>query len=864
MKNYSPSLSAALQGGYFRYHPLAWCLLLTVSPSWAADYFDPSFLGEPDENINIDLSPFAEPGGVAPGEYTLWVFVNQRSVGRYALTFQKNAQGKVAPVFTPEQLNSFGVAVDQVPSLKGLAKDSQIDNLTSVVPQAVTKLDLPRLRLDISVPQIAMQRQLRGAIDPSQWQDGIPALMANYHISAGHTSNDVNGETHRTKNLFTSIRPGLNLGPWRLRSTFTYSRLEYSGRNNKPDETRTESDFNNTYLMRDIAKIRSSLLVGQSNTGSDIFDSVPFLGMKLQSNEQMLPAQLRGFSPAISGIANTNARITVRQGGNIIYETFVAPGPFYINDLPQAGLSGDYDVTVTESDGSQRRFVVPYSSLPVMLRPGAWKYELTTGRYDGNLTHGSRKAVFVLGTGVYGLPKGFTLYGGLLGSDDYQALSLGSGVSLGMLGAISLDVTQSWAKFDKGSTQSGQSYRFRYSKSMLETGTTFDLTAMRYSTENFYSFHDFNSLGHQLKEGIAPWLLQRRRTSFQTQISQQMGKWGSVSFRATRDDFWGDDRKLTGLSFSYSNSLKGISYSINYNIDRVSDENKDWPENRQISFNISVPFSIFGYAKALQSAYAVGSISHDNDGRTQNQIGIMGSALDGRISYGITQNWGNQGQPSSTSLTAGYQGSKGSINAGYSYSSNTQSVNLNASGSVLVHAGGVTFARGMGESVALVHAPGARGVSVNGATTVTDSRGYAIVPHLSNYLRNSIGLDPSTLPEGVNVVQTNVNVFPTNGAVVKAEFATRVGYQALMTLKYGTGFVPFGATASLLGATEGEENGSIVGDSGQIYMTGLPATGELLVKWGESDNRQCRVNFNVAAISTSPDRPMRQVTYECR
>ncbi|MHC1473127.1 fimbria/pilus outer membrane usher protein, partial [Klebsiella pneumoniae] len=84
----------------------------------------------------------------------------------------------------------------------------------------------------------------------------------------------------------------------------------------------------------------------------------------------------------------------------VVYETYVAPGPFYINDIQQAGLSGDYDVKVTEADGTERQFIVPYSSLPVMLRPGGWKYELTAGQYDGNLTDGSRRADFMLGTVV--------------------------------------------------------------------------------------------------------------------------------------------------------------------------------------------------------------------------------------------------------------------------------------------------------------------------------------------------------------------------------------------------------------------------------------------------------------------------------
>ncbi|WP_415881069.1 fimbria/pilus outer membrane usher protein [Klebsiella variicola] len=49
----------------------------------------------------------------------------------------------------------------------------------------------------------------------------------------------------------------------------------------------------------------------------------------------------------------------------------------------------------------------------------------------------------------------------------------------------------------------------------------------------------------------------------------------------------------------------------------------------------------------------------------------------------------------------------------------------------------------MGDSVALVSAPGAAGVSVNGGTAVTDWRGYAVVPYLTDYTRNSVGVDPS-------------------------------------------------------------------------------------------------------------------------
>lgn len=146
---------------------------------------------------------------------------------------------------------------------------------------------------------------------------------------------------------------------------------------------------------------------------------------------------------------------------------------------------------------------------------------------------------------------------------------------------------------------------------------------------------------------------------------------------------------------------------------------------------------------------------------------------------------------------------------------------------------------------------------------MTDWRGYAVSPYLLDYNKNSIGLDPSTLPMDVDLVQSNVNVYPTKGAVVKASFTTRIGYQVLMTLKQETKYVPFGAIATLVSDDGAETINSIVGDSGQVYLTGLPENGKLLVKWGEDAAQQCQVNFDLRNLTMSADMPIRQVSYRC-
>lgn len=85
------------------------------------------------------------------------------------------------------------------------------------------------------------------------------------------------------------------------------------------------------------------------------------------------------------GIARTPARLTIRQNGYVIYQSTVAAGPFTITDLNPTSSSGDLDVVLEEKDGSEQRYSVPYSTLPLLQREGRIKYDVVAGRYrSGN------------------------------------------------------------------------------------------------------------------------------------------------------------------------------------------------------------------------------------------------------------------------------------------------------------------------------------------------------------------------------------------------------------------------------------------------------------------------------------------------
>ncbi len=111
-----------------------------------------------------------------------------------------------------------------------------------------------------------------------------------------------------------------------------------------------------------------------------MFDSVAFRGVQIATDDRMLPESLRGYAPVVRGTAQSNARVTIRQNGQVIYETNVSPGPFEIKDLYATGYGGNLDVTVTEADGRTENFTVPFASVAQSLRPGTTRFSVTAGQ----------------------------------------------------------------------------------------------------------------------------------------------------------------------------------------------------------------------------------------------------------------------------------------------------------------------------------------------------------------------------------------------------------------------------------------------------------------------------------------------------
>lgn len=841
-------------------HALRWrhmmLLTLALSPATrAAGYFNPAFLSD-DPSAVASLKRFEKGSGHGPGKYRVDLYLNENFISTEDIEFKAPAEkkGDVIPCLTRVRLDALGVEMKAFPDIAALSPDDCVP-LTTMIPGARTDFDFEQQQLKISLPQAAMKQSARGYIPPEQWDDGITALLLNYDFTGSNSWGD-----SVSNNYYLNLQSTLNVGPWRLHD---YSSGTYSGGQDSGSASRW--DHVSTYLQRSIIPLKGELTVGDSYTPSDVFDSVGFRGVQIASDDNMLPDSLRGFAPTVRGIAKSNAKVTIKQNGYVIYQTYVSPGAFEINDLYPTSSSGDMDVDITETDGTHTTFSVPYSAVPLLQREGRIKYAFTGGQYHTN-TDNQDDENFAQGTIIWGLPYGLTAYGGVQHADNYQAENLGLGLNLGDYGAFSTDLTQANSTLADDSKHTGQSLRFLYAKSLSATGTNFQLLGYRYSTQGYYTLSDttytrmsghhvdtLDESGNDNEDDPANWtdyydLYYNKRGKIQVNISQQVGSVGSVYVTGSQQSYWNTSETDSLFQVGYSGNLHDVSYNLSFSYNKAQGQ----PDSdQQFALSISLPLGKWlssggdnsDVNSQANNAYATYNNSTDSHGKMTQAAGVSGTLLrDNNLSYTVQQGYANKGDGANGNASLDYQGGLGNSNIGYNYSSGYQQVNYGLSGGIVAHANGITLSQPLGSTNVLIKAPGAAGVDIENSTGVkTDWRGYAVVPYATTYRQNRIALNTDTLGDKTDIDNAVVDVVPSEGALVVADFKAHTGLRALVTLMYHNKPVPFGATVS---RSDGGTS-TIVGDDGQAYLMGLPLTGELTVQWGDDVKEQCTAKYQL-------------------
>lgn len=765
--------------------------------------FNPLFLK--DKGASVDLRFFEKSNGMLPGSYSVDLYLNQRLERRQNISFraEENRQD-VQPVLSIGLLREMGVDIQRLQK-EGIVSESggddEVVTLARIEGSAV-EMDVSRLALFLSVPQAYISRNSRGYVDPSLWDAGVPAAFTNYQWTVNRNT----GVNFRSDYAYLGLRNGLNLGQWRLRNDSSLSQSTGAKRS---------FSSNRTYLEHDVTLLKGRFAIGQLYTNSDMFESSRFRGVQLGSDIGMLPDDLAGYAPVVYGIAETHATVEVRQNGYVIYSTTVSPGAFEIRDIYPGGSNGDLEITIVESDGRKRTFTQAYSFLPVMVRRGAFRYSLSVGEYDSN---GLKAPRLLQATAVYGATNNLTVSGGVLSASGYRAINLGLGLN-SAFGGVSLDITNSQSRSRHGgNTTTGQSTRLLYSKTFSRTSTVFAMAGYFYSTVGYRTVREH--IQQSSGSDLYPFVNGRAKNRINLNLNQPLGGYGSVYVSMSNTSYRDRAGSAQSMQLGYSGNFRNVSYSISAS--RTKNTNALRKPENQLAVSVSIPLG----SRSQQRLYS--QMTRSSNGSNAVQAGASGYLDDdSRLSYFAQA--GSADSQHSGSLGVLWDAPAAKLAGNYSQSGSSRHVDASASGSVVAHAGGITFGQPVGETFALVEVPGVQGVSVNGAVSRTNKAGYAIESYVQPYRYNSIGIDTLTLGTDVDVRETSQYVVPRRGAVVKASFDASSGRRVQFVLATSDGEkLPFGARVE-------DDAGSVlavIDHQSRALVFGIKDDGWVTVRWG--------------------------------
>ncbi|WP_058910660.1 fimbria/pilus outer membrane usher protein [Entomohabitans teleogrylli] len=780
---------------------------------------------------NIDLTRFASDNYVPPGEYLLDIRINSQSVGQEKIRYVPAKDGK----HTQACINSNLLT-------KLALKEEARRQVVQSYEDCYNVLSLPGSSLsnyagvlDITVPQAWMKYSDPNWTPPERWDHGIGGFLFDYSLTGQYTRQFDMNENYSSLSGYGQA--GANLGAWRLRSEY---QTNYYSSNHKFD-----FNWNQIYAYRPLPTMAAKLTAGEIYLNSQVFDTVRFTGLNLASDERMLPPNLQGYAPEIHGVAKTNAKVTVSQSGRVIHETTVPAGPFNIQDL-RSSVRGTLDVRVEEQDGSVSTFQVNTANIPYLTRPGYVRYNVAGGA-PSRYNHKIQGPGFLSGDFSWGISNAWSLYGGAQSAGaEYTAVSLGIGRDLSVLGALSLDATESYSRRTDRKRIKGTSYKFSYAKTFDDYHSSITFAGYRFSQEDFRSLSQYLNERYDGYDNLGREKEIYTITGSKTFWANEPGKATTLFLTYTHQNYWNrrsQDRYGLSVGRTFTiGDIRGITANLSaYRTDYQG------RQDDAIAFSISIPIGDNKWS---------GLDIQTNNGKTSPML-----------SYTDSSDYNNLWR-----VRAGAnQSGNANVDGYYQHRSQYAEINTNASyqqshymslSSTL--RGGFTATRHgaalhnssatLNTARVMVSTNGIDDVPLNDGKSRTNYFGIAVVPDIVSYNSFDTRVDVDAMADNIEPSKAISTSTLTEGAIGYQAFGMAKGEKMMAIIRLAdSSYPPFGAEVF---NSDGVSVAMIM-EGGQAWLAGINPEESLNVFW--AGKNQCRITVPpfVASKSSSSLLPCR-------
>ncbi|EMF07029.1 fimbria/pilus outer membrane usher protein [Serratia marcescens] len=737
---------------------------------------------------------FRQTSQFMPGDTLVSLMVNGRERGKVNTRF--NGQGQLCP--TPEFIRAAGLLMPPGYDEKDVCSD-----LKKAWPQIEIHTDPGEGTVSLVVPQEAVAAQ-----DTVNWQHGGVAGTLNYDVQYAGTS----GKSGNMRYGRIETEAGFNADDWIVRSHQTMTRF---------NEDNTFS-LGNVYAQRTLAEQKKILQVGQVSLSNSMFSTGQVLGFQFFPEAAL---QGRRGGGQVSGIADSQSVVEVRQSGVLVYSTTVPAGPFHLQGISLLNTRTDLDVSVTGADGNIHRFAVPASELLRNSLAPASGLSFGVGKLDQS---GSDQSPLLgtVATGWQLTPK-TALNTGILGSGPYNALAVS--LDTQPLPATTLSL-QGTAANDEQHDNRGMNGT---AVATYQLADTVGLSAS-YAQQG----QGYRELSDAIQDGnISADLLSKRQFG--------VGMNWSPAFVGTLAFSWSKSTTFSGTAYNYitgswsrqfGQAYLGISLQHNTDSDDKSKEDR-------IYATLNIPFGSRSISSYVNNA-GDGTRSGVRYSDRSSQGGGWGLSVDQDLRTHSNSVTGDADWVTPVSQLSGSLGQN----------QQTTSWSGRAIGAVVAHGHGVTLSPYPVSDtfgIAKVGEEGGVRLDTPAGPTWTDSHGYAVLPSLGGYRKSAVQVDTRSLAKNVDISNAWQETETARGAVSYVDFDVVKTRRVLADTRDGRGrALPHGASVF-----DGAGNFvTVVGNDGEIFLPDAHPGMKLDVQ--QSGVTQCR--FTLAL----PEKAARDVLYE--
>lgn len=545
--------------------------------------------------------------------------------------------------------------------------------------------------------------------------------------------------------------------------------------------------------------------------------AVRFGGLQWATNFATQPGFISLSRPAMQGEATVPSVLELYVNDTLRMRREVPAGPFSIQDMPVMTGQGEARLVVTDLLGREQVIVAPYYASPRLLDAGlnSYSYEIGAIREDYGLSSNHYGRPLAVGTFRRGISSRLTgeIHAEVL--EDQQTAGISSVWLWPAAGVFSASVAASRSK--AVAAADGEGLSAGGEGALFNVGFQAQHRRLGYGATAQWSSADFAQVG--LEPGRpAPRLIAQAFANFGTRRS------GAFGLSYTHQDPRHAER-IDLLNASYGLTLGKLGF-LNVSLIRILGT-----ESTSI---VSLNFTRLLGTRDTGSMFA----SRDDDGtrasvRMQRSL-PQGDGVGYRVASGFSDSDRREAAVALQNRIGTYEAEVGQLEGATSYRGR-------ASGGVAFLGADAFLSRRVDSSFAVVKVPGYAGVNVyrdNQPIARTNREGLALISRLRPYEINSVRIESADLPMDATIGALQLDATPYLRSGLLLAFPVKRSRGAIFSIVLDSGEpLPAGAIVTIAGQPEEFP----VGLRGEVYVTGLDATNDLRVAWGE---QTCAVNVS--------------------